>query len=41
MRTKTRIKLDVRVCAIKAAYDMEKRAVGEETRKNKDEKDRK
>ena len=35
MRTKTRIKLDV--CVIKTAYDMEKRTVGEETRKKKGE----
>lgn len=39
MRTKTGIKLEV--WAIKAAHDVEKRRVGEETRKKKGEKDRK
>jgi hypothetical protein len=39
VRSKTGIKLEV--CAIKGAYDMEKKTVGEETRKKKGEKDRK
>jgi hypothetical protein len=38
VQTKTRIKLGV--CAIKAAYDMEKRTVGKETRKKKGKMDR-